>query len=486
MTPWSSPEGADAHPGDSFAISASPAGGACPTSASQLPSSPSVEGGTLAPKAGVYSPFVLHVARADGTQELTKIETTLPEGLLAKLAGVTDCPEAAIAQAESRSRIGEGRTEQEHPSCPASSEVGTVRIGAGAGPAPYYVTGHAYLAGPYRGAPLSLVIVTPAVAGPYDLGDVVVRTALNVDPLTAQVHAVSDEFPHILQGIPLDVRSIDLELARNQFTLNPTGCQKKSITGQVGALEGGSSALQLPFQVGECKALSFKPKLQLILKGSTKHAGHPALKAVLTYPKGGAYSNVARAQVNLPHSEFIDQGNLNKTCTRPVLLAGACPPSTVYGTARAWTPLLESPLEGPVFLVGGFGFKLPALVAELNGRIRVLLVGKVDSGKNKGIRNTFEAVPDAPVEKFVLELKGGPKYSLLENSENLCAKPQKAIADFTAQNGLVDNSKVPLQVRCPKGGGKHKKGHKGKRKKGKGGGGHEGRAHRHGGHRHGG
>ena len=173
----------------------------------------------------------------------------------------------------------------------------------------------------------------------------------------------------------------------------------------------GRSATTAPlterFQVGGCQALGFKPKLAISLKGSTKHAGHPALKAVLTYPKGGAYANIASAQVTLPHSEFIDQGNLNKTCTRPVLLAGACPASSVYGKAKAWTPLLEKPLEGPVYLVGGFGYKLPALVAELDGQIRVLLVGKVDSGKNKGIRNTFEAVPDAPVEKFVLEMKGG-------------------------------------------------------------------------------
>ena len=136
--------------------------------------------------------------------------------------------------------------------------------------------------------------------------------------------------------------------------------------------------------MGGCQNLGFKPKLQLSLKGSTKRTGHPALKAVLTYPKGGAYANIARAQVNLPHSEFIDQGNLNKTCTSPVLLEGNCPTTSIYGKARAWTPLLEKPLEGPVYLVGGYGYKLPALVAELNGQIRVLLVGKVDSGPNQG------------------------------------------------------------------------------------------------------
>ena len=460
FTPWSSPEGADASPSDSFEITRSPLGANCPTSEAALPSSPGFEAGTVTPKAGAFSPFVLHLARPDGTQEIDRIETTLPEGLLAKLAGVTECSDAAIGQAESRNKIGEGALEIAHSSCPASSEVGIVHVGAGAGPAPFYVSGHAYLAGPYKGAPLSLEIITPAVAGPYDLGTVAVRTALQVDPLTTQVHAVSDPIPHILQGIPLDVRSISLELGRNQFTLNPTSCAQKAIFGSTGSVLGDSVSLQAPFQVGECKGLAFAPKLSITLKGSTKHAGHPALKAVVTYPNGGGYANIARVQVNLPHSEFIDQGNLNKTCTRPVLLEGKCPGSTIYGTAKAWSPLLAAPLEGPVYLVGGFGYKLPALVAELNGQIRVLLVGKVDSGKNHGIRTTFETVPDAPVERFELKMKGGPKYSLLENSEPLCAAPQRAAANFTAQNGLVDKFSQPIQLKCPEHAKAKKKGHK--------------------------
>jgi hypothetical protein len=459
MTPWSAPEGADAFPTDSFEVSQSPGGGACPTSESQLPNTPSVEAGTAAPKAGTYSPFALRVARADGSQELSKIETTLPEGLLAKLAGVSECSDQAIAQAEHRGGLGEGQTEQEHPSCPASSEVGVVQVGAGAGPRPYYVSGHAYLAGPYKGAPLSLEIITPAVAGPFDLGTVAVRTALQVDPLTAQVKAVSDPIPHILQGIPLDVRSITLNMNKPDFTLNPTSCAKRAITGAVGSVFGQNSALSVPFQVGECKALAFKPKVSIALSGQTKRSGNPALKAVVTYPKGGGYANIAKAQVSLPHAEFLDQGNLNNVCTRPVLLAGNCPTSTVYGRARAFTPLLDQPLEGPVYLVGGFGYKLPALVAELNGQIRVLLIGKVDTDKAHGIRNTFEAVPDAPVSKFVLEMKGGKKYGLLENSENICHNPQKALADFTAQNGDDQQFKVTEQLQCKKHA-KTKKGHK--------------------------
>src|SRR6201986_5224651 len=143
-------------------------------------------------------------------------------------------------------------------------------------------------------------------------------------------------------------------------------------------------------------------------------------------------------------------GNLNNTCTKPVVQAGGCPKTTIYGKAKAWTPLLANPVEGPVYLVGGFGYKLPALVAELNGQIKVLLKGKVDSGPNRGIRNTFEAVPDAPVSRFVLEMKGGKKYSLLENSENLCSGPQRAIANFTGQNGKVYDTRPQIAVQCGK------------------------------------
>jgi hypothetical protein len=400
----------------------------------------------------------MKLAREDGSQELKGINLTLPPGLTGKLAGIPYCSDAQIAQAQSRNKPQEGATEQAQPSCPRAAEVGTVTIGAGAGPNPYYVQGHAYLAGPYKGAPLSLVIVTPAVAGPFDLGTVVVRAALLVNPETAQITVKSDEIPHILEGIPLDVRSIAVRVDRSNFTVNPTNCEAHSITGSAVAVGGAEAALTNRFQVGECGALPFKPRLELQLKGSTKRIGQPALKAVLTAKPGGA--NIGRAQVNLPGGEFLDQGNLNKTCTKPVLLAGQCPASTVYGHAAAWTPLLDKPLEGNVYLVGGYGFKLPALVAELNGQIKVLLVGKVDSGSNKGIRNTFELVPDAPVSKFVLEMKGGKKYGLLENSENLCKASKvkrRANVLFTGQNGKVTQFKPVVENECGKGKKKHRK-----------------------------
>jgi len=457
LTPWSTPEGADAHPTDSFETSVPAAGGQCPGGEADAPKEVAFSAGTVSPLSGAYSPFVLRLSRKDGTQRITDIDTTLPAGLLGKLAGVAYCPESGIAQAIAREKPEEGRVEQASPSCPASSEVGTVQVTAGAGLAPIPVSGHAYLAGPYKGAPLSLAVIVPAVAGPFDLGTVVDRVALNVGEYDARIHAVADPLPTIREGIPLDVRSIELKLDRPDFTLNPTSCEAKAIEGSVATQPGQSLALKNRFQVGECGRLAFKPKLEISLKGATKRAGHPALKATLTYPTKGAYSNIARAQVNLPHSEFLDQGNIGKACTKPVLAARACPAKSIYGKAKAWTPLLAKPLEGPVYLVGGYGYKLPALVAELNGQIRVLLVGKVDTGKNHGIRNTFEAVPDAPVEKFVWEMKGGKKYGLLENSENVCKKKQVAGVAFTAQNGRTDDFSLGIANSCGKGKKKHKK-----------------------------
>jgi Domain of unknown function DUF11 len=450
LTPWSSPEGADAHPIDSFQTAAG-----CQASEAAAPKAVSFEAGTESPLAGAFSPFVLRLARNDGTQHITGIDTTLPEGLTGKLAGVPYCSESGIAQAVSREKPEMGKVEQADPSCPVASEVGSVQVTAGSGTAPIPVTGHAYLAGPYKGAPISLVVIVPAVAGPFDLGTVVDRVALNVDPYTARIHAVADPLPTIREGIPLDVRSIEVKLDRPNFALNPTSCEVKAIEGSVSTQAGQTAALNNRFQVGECRRLGFKPKIGLSLQGQTKRTGHPALTATVTYPKGGAYANIARAQVSLPHSEFLDQGNIGKACTKPVLDAGACPARSIYGKVKAWTPLLEKPLEGPVYLVGGYGYKLPAMVAELNGQIRVLLVGKVDTGKNKGIRNTFEAVPDAPVEKFVLQLKGGKKYGLLVNSENICKSTQKAEVAFKAQNGKQLTLTPKIANSCK--GGKHKK-----------------------------
>ncbi|HET9676942.1 MAG TPA: hypothetical protein VFP21_05510 [Solirubrobacterales bacterium] len=443
LTPWSAPEsGPPASPSDSYQLSAAPGGGACPTSAAQQPNAPSFEAGTESPLAGAFSPFVLHLKREDGSQQLRSLTVTPPPGLLGKLAGIPYCPDSALAAAAAKS----GAEERSAPSCPAASQLGIVNVGAGAGPAPYYVQGRAYLAGPYKGAPLSLAIVTPAAAGPYDLGTVVVRSALEVDPYTAQITVKSDPIPSELKGIQLDVRSIAVKMDRSQFTLNPSNCEAMSVGATATSTLGNTVPLANRFQVGECGMLGFGPKLSLALKGGTTRSGHPALTAWLKMPAGGA--NVARAQVSLPRTQLLAQSNLDKVCTQPEIAAASCPKRSIYGYAKAWSPLLDKPLEGPVFLGVGYGHPLPDLVAELRGQIRVLLHGKVDTDKAGGIRNTFEIVPDAPVSKFMLRLKGGKKYGLIENSKSLCEKARYVSARFVGQNGKVSVLHPKIATSC--------------------------------------
>jgi len=452
LTPWGAPRTPAAPSGNSFSIDSTPgATGACPASEAGLGNSPRFEAGTSTPLAGSYSPFVLKLSREDGTQRLGSLSVDLPKGLLARLEGTPYCPEAAIASASGRS----GTAEKASPSCPAASEVGTVTVGAGPGATPYYVQGRAYLTGPYKGAPLGLAIVTPAVAGPFDLGTVVVRSALYVDQTTVQVTARSDAFPTILSGTPLDIRSIALKLDRSDFTLNPTNCEEMSVSGEAVSTASGVAPLRNRFRVAGCTGLKFAPKLALRVFGRTNRNAKPRFRAVVQMKPGEA--NIGRAQVNLPHSLFLEQAHIKTICTRVQWAEGngngsACPKGSIYGKAKAWTPLLDKPLEGPVYLRSNGGErKLPDLVAALNGQIAVALWGKVDSGQNKGLRNTFEVVPDAPVSKFILEMKGGKK-GLLVNSENLCSKKAKrqAIVRFTGQNGAVKSFKPTVAADCPK------------------------------------
>lgn len=450
LTPWTSPAGADAHPQSSFEMNAGPGRG-CVSSEAEQPHAPSFEAGTVSPLAAAYSPLVLNVSRADGTQRFSRIDATLPKGVLGKLKGIPYCSEADIAQARARNGPGDGSLEQANPSCPSASQLGSVKVGAGTGSNPLVVDGRAYLAGPYKGAPLSLVIVTPAVAGPFDLGAVVVRTALDLDPEKVQIEAKSDPLPTMLEGIPLNVRRIALQLDRPNFTLNPTSCDPMAVTGQLVSTSGAAAPLSDRFQVGGCGGLRFAPKLALRVLGKTGRNAKPRLRAVLTARPGEA--NIARAQVNLPHSQFLEQAHIRTVCTRVEFAAGSvpgekCPAGSIYGKAKAWTPLLDGRLEGPVFLRSSSN-TLPDLVATLNGQVNIVLAGRIDTGRNKGLRNTFEVVPDAPVSKFVLEMRGG-KRGLLVNSENLCAPgaDTRAIVRFTGQNGKVHQLKPKVKNGC--------------------------------------
>lgn len=466
LTPWSAPYTPAVTSTDSFDVTTGANGGPCPQTEAAAPAAVSFEAGTTFTTAAFYSPFVIKLSREDGTQRFKALNLTLPQGLTGRLAGTPYCPDSAIAQAQSRNKPGEGALELAIPSCPAASQVGTVDVAAGAGSTPVHVQGKAYLAGPYKGAQLSMVVITPAVAGPFDLGVVVVRTPLYVNEETAQISARSDAFPSILEGIPLDIRSVAIDLSKPEFTYTPSSCEAMAVTGEATMTTGQVASLNNRFQVGGCKGLEFAPKLALKVFGKTNRNAKPRLRAVLRAKSGEA--NISRAQVNLPHSLFLEQNHIKTVCTRVQWTAGAghgseCPKGSIYGHARAITPLLEKPLEGPVYLRSNGGErKLPDLVAALNGQIDIALWGKVDSGPNHGLRNTFEVVPDAPVSKFILEMRGGKK-GLLVNSENLCSKTarkRRAIVRFVGHNGAVESFKPHVANQCGKRHGKKPKAHK--------------------------
>lgn len=463
LTPWSAPEGEDRFPTASFQTSQAPSGGACPTSEAQLPNAPKLSAGTTSPSAGKYAPLIFKLSREDGTQRLGKIEATLPTGLSAKLAGVASCPEPGIAGARAREAPNQGALEQGAPSCPAASEVGIVNAAAGAGPTPYYTQGHAYLAGPYKGAPLSIVAIAPAVAGPFDLGTVVVRSALYIDPETAQVRVVSDPLPQVIQGVAVDLRSVAVRAERPGFSLNPTSCAVKSFGGQALSALGAPAPLFERFQVGGCSSLPYKPKLSAKLFGPVHRGAHPRLRTVFTARAGDA--NTARISFALPHSEFIDQAHFRTICTRVQFAAAQCPAGAVYGHVTATSPLVDYALEGPIYLRSS-SHKLPDVVAVLKGPpsqpIEVDLDGRVDS-VNGGIRTTFDLVPDQPVTKAVVTLQGGKK-GLFQNSTNICKGTHRVTLKLDAQNGKVSDSTPKLVAQCGKKGGKGGKKGGGKKK----------------------
>lgn len=432
LTPWSAPEGRDAVLVNSLRTSP-PAGGAgrCPATEAQAPNKPGFTAGTLVPAAGAYSPFLLRLSRADGSQRLGRIEATLPSGLTGNLAGIPYCPEASVATAR----------------CPAASEVGSVDIAAGAGPSPLHLGGHVYLAGPYEGAPLSLEVLTPAVAGPFDLGTVAVRIALHVDPRSARIRAVSDPLPTILRGIPLDIRSLGLDLDRPSFALNPTSCEAQRIEASSSSSLGQTVRLAGRFQVGNCASLGFDPKVAVRLLGAAHRGAHPRLRAVVTGHPGDA--NVRNVAVTLPATGLLDNRHIRAVCSRERLAAGSCPQSSIVGQVKVWTPLLSRPLEGPVYLRSSKR-RLPDLAASLDGQVQIDLSASVRSVDGR-LRVAFGALPDAPVSKFVLTMAGG-RRGLLVNTGGVCARRPRVAVSLRAQSGKGLDLGPLLRTDCAKAG----------------------------------
>ena len=393
------------------------------------------------------------LSRDEGTERFSGLDLTLPSGLSAYFKGIPMCPDATLASIPTAE--GTGAAELANPSCPAQSRLGSVSVAVGGGSNPFYVdTGKLYLAGPYLGAPLSVVAVVPALAGPFDLGTVVVRAALSLDPVTAQATVVSDPLPQILEGIPLNLRDIRVMVDRPSFTLNPTSCDPMSVDATVFGSNGAVASLSNRFQVANCAGLGFKPKLSLRLKGGTKRGGHPKLRAVLKTKQGPdsktPEANIASAVVRLPRSAFLDQAHIKTICTRVQFAAGGgngeqCPSRSVYGQASVKTPLLDDGLSGPVYLRSS-DHELPDLVIALHGIVDLNVVGRVDSVKGS-IRSSFESTPDAPVDTFTLEMFGGSK-GLIVNSRDLCARPSRVKAKFTGQNGKLFESQPVLKADC--------------------------------------
>jgi uncharacterized repeat protein (TIGR01451 family) len=461
LTPWSAPEsGPPATPSASFGVTSGPGGGACAHTPGELPNAPSFHAGTEAPTAGGYSPLVVHLDRGDGSQEFSRINVTLPPGVTGKLAGIPECSDAQIAAAEARGGLGGGGAEAASPSCPSTSQVGTVTAGAGAGPQPFYVSGHAYLAGPYKGAPFSLAIITPAVAGPFDLGVVVVRAALYINPATAQVTTKADALPSALHGIPLDIRSVTVDVNRPGFILNPTNCAPLTATGEETSTIGQTAQLSQRFQVGGCQGLAFKPSFTVATAGKTSKASGASLTVRVAYPAGslGSETNLGRVDVQLPKQLPARLTTLQKACTEGQFNTNpaGCPVASMIGVAKAVTPLLSSPLVGPAILVSHGGAAFPDVEFLLQGEgVEVVLDGKTQI-KDGITYSRFETVPDQPVSSFETTFPEGP-YSVLSTDlptsakNSLCGQTLTMPTVLTAQDGAVINQTTKATVTgCPK------------------------------------
>ncbi|MGH2975274.1 MAG: hypothetical protein ACRDLL_10465, partial [Solirubrobacterales bacterium] len=430
FTPWSDPS-LITHRSLPASIGAGFGGGSCP--AGLAPFAPRAEGGSLNSQAGAYSPFYLHLTRKVTEQEIISYSAEFPPGLLGKIAGIPYCPEADIEAARSNS----GVTERARPSCPAASLIGHTYSGYGVGSVLAYAPGNLYLAGPYRGSSLSVVAIDSALIGPFDLGTVIVRSAVRIDPDTAQASidaTGTDPIPHIIDGIPIHLRDIRVYIDRPAFTLNPTSCEPLTIASNLngagqsfGAISDDTLATATsPFQAFDCVSLGFKPRIAMRMAGYSERGDHPSLR-VFVRPRAGD-ANIASSQVTLPRSIFLEQSRIKTICTRAQFAARTCPADSVYGHVRVFTPLLEKPMEGPAILRAS-SHRLPDLVFVLRGHgMEVDVAGRIDSYKG-GIRGTFPMIPDAPVTKFVLSMRAG-RHGVLVNAENLCKRRQLATARF--------------------------------------------------------
>ena len=438
--PWNSTL-ADQESTQVFGLDSGPHGANCP--GQTRPFNPRLVAGTSNPAANAHSSFTLRLDRDDGDQFLGKLNFTMPTGLTANLHGVTYCPEALIARAAQST----GRSEQSLPSCPDSSQIGTSNVAAGPGSHPFHAIGRIYLSGPFQGAPLSLVAVTPALAGPYDYGNVVVRVALHIDPLDAHVIADSETVPSIIGGIPLRLRSIQVNIDKPNFMINPTNCDPSYVASEGIGDQGTPASFSSYFQTVNCATLPFKPNMSIRLLGGRRNVArgkNPSLRFDLTTRPGDA--NIKALTVTLPNAFEIDQGHLGNICTEKELINTHCAGRQAIGQATTTTPLLEQPLTGPVYAVSGSG-GLPRLAFLLNGQVNLVPRAETKTVPGGRLQTTVPVVPDAPIGHFTFTVFGG-KHGYLANTRSLCAHVPITAITFDGQNGKTTTNKLPLTAAC--------------------------------------
>jgi hypothetical protein len=404
LEPWSAPLTPSAAPSSYYEVAG------CPD---PRPFDPRLLAGSINAAAGAFSPFTLTITRKDGEQNLAALQVRAPQGLSAMLSSVPLCPEV-------RANTGD---------CPDASRVGGSRVAVGAGSQPLYMPGNVYLTGAYKGAPFGLSIVTSAAAGPLNLGRLVIRARIDIDPQTAALTITSDPLPQIVLGVPLRIQRVSLALDRPHFILNPTNCNEQQITAMIAGTQTALAAVSNRYALGDCKNLTFKPKLTATTSAATTLSNGANLDVRVTLPttEPGTEANLARIKVALPPQMPTRLTSLQNSCPQTTFAGdpSACPAASVVGVARAQTLVLPGELAGPVYLVSHGRDVLPSPVVVLQGDgVRLDLLGSTTIAKTGAGSVAFNATPDVPLSQLELFLPAGP-HSLLAANTSLCT-PGKA------------------------------------------------------------
>jgi hypothetical protein len=455
FTPWSSPFTGDAFPTTSFNIAGGVDSQPC---GAPLSFNPGFTGGTTVNQAGGFSPVSVSVSRQDTEQDLGRVQVTTPPGLSAILKGVERCGEPQASQG----------------TCGPGSLIGHTSVTAGPGPDPLSVQGgQVFLTGPYKDAPFGLSIVVPAVVGPFNLGNVVVRSTVSVDPHTAQITISSDPLPTILDGVPLHVRSVNVTIDRQGFTFNPTSCEPMSVNGVLTSTQGTQAGVASHFQAAGCTGLPFHPGFSVSTQAKTSKAKGASLD--VKYTSGVGQANTAKVAVSLPKALPARLTTIQQACTETVFAANpaSCPAGSDIGTATAITPILSAALSGPVYLVSHGGAAFPDIVAILQGEgVTIDLTGSINI-KGGVTSAAFDTVPDAPIGSFQMVLPEGPHSGLASNlpakaKGSMCGQSLTMPTTITGQNGAQVKQTTKITVTgCPKAKKKAKRHKQAKKKQGK-------------------